>query len=107
MNEYEVIYDKIKDIQFKALELEEDAEYTRFSRYPQYQFDWLSSVTNFNDLLLFNDCFKQSDTEIRNQLKQCRFRVNRGANPSDEFQGFLLTVLSIIRTRVYHDETVN
>lgn len=107
MSEYEAIYNKISDMQLKAIELEDDAEYRRFERYPQYQFDWLTTVTNFNDLLTFNDYTKQSDAEIRNQLKQCRFRIDRGSEPSTEFQGFLLTVLSIIKGRLKHDEAVN
>lgn len=106
MNEYSVIYDKIKDIQFKALELEEDAEYTRFSRYPQYQFEWLMMVTNLHDKILFDSSLRQFETQIRNQLKQCRFRIGRGADPSDEFQGFLLTILSIMKQGV-SDEAVN
>lgn len=107
MNEYEEIYNKISDMQLKAIELEDEAEYRRFARYPQYQFDWLSSVTKFNDLLLFNDFIKKSDSAIRNQLKQCRIRIDSGSEASTEFQGFLLTVLSIIRDRVKYNETVN
>lgn len=107
MSEYEVIYNKISDIQLKVIELEDEAEYRRFARNPQYQFDWLSSVTKFNDLLLFNDFIKKSDSAIRNQLKQCRFRIDRGSDPATEFHGFLLTVLSIIRDRVKYNETVN
>ena len=94
-------------MQLRAIELEDEAEYRRFARYPQYQFDWLTSVTNFCDLLLFNDIIKQSDTAIRNQLKQCRIRIDRGSDPANEFQGFLQTVLSIIKDRLKHDETVN
>lgn len=106
MEEYEVIYDKIKDIQFKALELEEDSEYTRFSLYPNYQFDWLMTVTNLSDMILFDSSFRQFNTQIRNQLKQCRFRIGRGSDPSDEFQGFLLTILSIMKQGV-SDEAIN
>lgn len=106
MDGYNVIYDKIKDIQFKALELEDDSEYTRFSRYPQYQFEWLMMVTNLNDKILFDSSFRQFETQIRNQLKQCRFRIGRGADPSYEFQGFLLTILSIIKQGL-SDEAVN
>lgn len=106
MGEYNVIYDKIKDIQFKALVLEDDSEYTRFSRYPQYQFEWLMTTTNLQDKILFDSSFIQFGTQIRNQLKQCRFRIGRGADPSDEFQGFLLTILSIMKQGV-SDEAVN
>ena len=107
MSDYEVIYNKISDMQLMAIKLEDEAEYRRFARYPQYQFDWLTSVTKFNDLLLFNDYIKKSDTAIRNQLKQCRFRIDRGSDPATEFQGFLLAVLSIIKERLKYDEKVN
>lgn len=106
MDEYNVIYDKIKDIQFKALELEDEAEYKRFSSYPSYQFDWLMTVTNLSDMIMFDSSFRQFNAQIRNQLKQCRFRIGRGSDPSDEFQGFLLTILSIMKKGV-SDEAVN
>lgn len=102
MTDYETIYDLLSDIMLNVLELEEESEYKRFTKFPQYQFDWLLSCSGLENLLhnIFFSWGKVSEEKIRHCLVLCRRDIDNGENPIDSVADLITVLKDMTKTRM-------